>query len=142
MHNVGLLRAGTVTLVQVADFFTASPEFQATYGALDNTAFVTLLYGNVLGRAPDAGGLAGWVGALDGGMTRGQVLVGFSESPEYKAAKFNEVYVTMMYVGMLRRTPEAGGYAGWLAYLQGGGTPLTMISGFYSSAEYRSRFLP
>ena len=128
--------------MQLADFFTASPEFAATYGALDNTAFVTLLYNNVLGRAPDPAGLSGWVGLLQGGMSRGQVLLGFSDSVEYQAAKFNEVYVTMMYVGMLRRSPEPGGYNGWLAYLQGGNTPLTMINGFYLSTEYRNRFLP
>jgi hypothetical protein len=140
--NAGLVRNGTITLTQLADFFTASPEFAATYGALDNTQFVTLLYNNVLGRAPDAGGLAGWVSLLNGGMSRGQVLLGFSESTEYQIAKFNEVYVTMMYVGMLRRSPEPGGYNGWLAYLQGGNTPLNMISGFYNATEYRGRFLP
>ncbi len=142
IFNVGLVRNGTLTLVQLADFFTASPEFQATYGALNNTQFVTLLYNNVLGRAPDPAGLSGWVSLLEGGMSRGQVLVGFSESTEYKIAKFNEVYVTMMYVGMLRRSPEPGGYNGWLAYLQGGGTPLNMITGFYLSTEYHNRFLP
>ncbi len=141
--NAGLVRNGTVTLLQLADFFTVSPEFAATYGALDNTAFVTLLYNNVLGRAPDPAGLSGWVGLLEGGMSRGQVLLGFSDSVEYQAAKFNEVYVTMMYVGMLRRSPEPGGYAGWLTYLQQpGNTPLAMINGFYLSTEYRNRFLP
>jgi alpha-tubulin suppressor-like RCC1 family protein len=141
--NAGLVRQGTITLPQLADFFTASPEFAATYGALDNTQFVTLLYNNVLGRAPDAAGLAGWVSLLGSGYTRGQVLLGFSESTEYQAAKFNEVYVTMMYVGMLRRSPEPGGYNGWLAYLNApGNTPLAMINGFYLSTEYRGRFLP
>ena len=56
--NAGLVRNGTVTLTQLADFFAASPEFEARYGALDNTQFVTLLYQNVLGRAPDSGGLS------------------------------------------------------------------------------------
>ena len=63
-YNAGLVRAGTVTPVQLADFFAASPEFAATYGALDDAAFVTLLYNNVLGRAPDPAGLAGWVALL------------------------------------------------------------------------------
>ena len=35
--NAGLVRSGTITVPQLADFFTASPEFAATYGALDNT---------------------------------------------------------------------------------------------------------
>ncbi len=141
--NAALVRNGTVTLVQLADFFTASPEFATTYGALNNSQFVTLLYQNVLGRAPDAAGLNGWVSLLNGGTSRGQVLLGFSESPEYQVSLFNEVYVTMMYVAMLRRSPEPGGFNGWLAYLDTpGNTPLAMIDGFYLSAEYRNRFLP
>ena len=141
--NAALVRNGTVTLVQLADFFTASPEFATTYGALNNSQFVTLLYQNVLGRAPDAAGLNGWVSLLNGGTSRGQVLLGFSESPEYQVSLFNEVYVTMMYVAMLRRSPEPGGFNGWLAYLDTpGNTPLAMIDGFYLSTEYRNRFLP
>jgi hypothetical protein len=142
--NAALVRNGTVTLTQLADFFVASPEFAATYGSLDNAQFVTLLYQNVLGRAPDAAGLNGWVSLLNAGThSRGQVLLGFSESPEYQAALFNEVYVTMMYVAMLRRSPEPGGFNGWLAYLDTpGNTPLAMIDGFYLAAEYRARFLP
>jgi hypothetical protein len=143
VYNAGLVRAGTVTLTQLADFFTASPEFQATYGALDNAAFVTLLYNNVLGRAPDAGGLAGWVALLEGGYTRGQVLLGFSDSPEYQAQMANEVFVTMMYAGMLRRTPEASGFGAWVSWLDAGsGSRELVIGGFFGSTEYHGRFLP
>jgi hypothetical protein len=143
IYNVGLIKNGSQTLRSLADFFTARPEFQATYGSLNDTQFVTLLYNNVLGRAPDTAGLNGWVSLLQSGYTRGQVMIGFSESVEYKAKKFNEVYVTMMYVGMLRRSPELGGYNGWLAYLNTpGNTPLTMINGFFLSTEYHNRFLP
>jgi hypothetical protein len=37
----------------------------------------------VLHRAPDSGGLASWVGLLNGGATRTSVVTGFSESGEY-----------------------------------------------------------
>jgi FKBP-type peptidyl-prolyl cis-trans isomerase len=46
------------------DSFGSSAESAALYGG-DNTAFVTAIYTNVLGRAPDAGGLAFWVGELN-----------------------------------------------------------------------------
>jgi hypothetical protein len=39
----------------------------------------------VLHRAPDAAGLSAWVGDLNGGMSRAQVVVGFSESNEHIA---------------------------------------------------------
>ena len=141
--NAGLVRNGTVTLQQLADFFTASPEFAALYGSLDNPAFVTLLYGNVLDRAPDPAGLSGWVALLNGGYTRGQVLLGFSDSAEYQSAMANEVFVTMMYSGMLRRTPEPSGFTGWVNFLDAGTyTREQVINGFFLSTEYRARFLP
>jgi hypothetical protein len=140
--NAGLVRGGTVTLAQLADFFATSPEFVAAYGTLDNAQFVTLLYSNVLGRVPDAAGLAGWTALLDGGMSRGQVLLGFSESAEYQAAMTNEVFVTMMYAGMLRRTPEPAGFSGWVGFLDNATySREQVINGFFLSAEYRRRFL-
>lgn len=76
-----------LTLRQIAAEFVASPEFVAMYGAsIDNAAFVTLLYANVLKRTPDAGGLAFWVGQMNGGVPRTEVLVQFSESQENKDA--------------------------------------------------------
>jgi serralysin len=48
-------------------------------------AFITLLYNNVLGRKPDATGLADWQRAFDQGSSRAEVLIGFSESPENQA---------------------------------------------------------
>jgi hypothetical protein len=141
--NAGLVKNGTITLTQLADFFTASPEFVALYGSLDNTQFVTLLYNNVLGRAPDTAGLNGWVGLLASGYTRGQVLLGFSDSVEYQAAMANKVFVTMMYAGMLRRTPEPTGFNGWVGFLDAATlTREEVINGFFLSTEYHNRFLP
>jgi len=41
-------------------------------------------------------------------------MLGFSESAEYKASELNKVYVTMIYVGMLRRAPDQGGFDFWV----------------------------
>ena len=142
--NAGLVRNGTITVTQLADFFTQSPEFVSLYGSLNNTQFVTLLYSNVLHRAPDTAGLNGWVQLLTtGGYSRGQVLLGFSDSTEYQAAMANQVFVTMMYAGMLRRTPEPTGFNGWVNGLTAGTYSRTqVINGFFLSTEYRGRFLP
>lgn len=73
------------TLLDVANFFIGSSEFQSLYGAaLKNKEFMVTLYKNVLGREPDLGGLAYWLGRLVSGTTRAEVLVGFSESAENK----------------------------------------------------------
>ena len=141
--HAGLVRNGTITVTQLADFFATSPEFQATYGSLNNTQFVTLLYNNVLGRAPDTAGLNGWVSLLQSGYTRGQVLVGFSDSPEYQASSANKVFVTMMYTGMLRRSPEPAGFNAWVNGMNAATySRAQVINGFFLSVEYHARFLP
>ena len=123
--------------------FASSPEFIATYGSLNNSDFVTLVYQNVLGRAPDGAGLAYWVAQLNGGfMTRGQVMVGFSESPEYQGSSYNRVFVTMIYYGMLRRVPEQFGFNYWVAALNAGASALDLINAFLVAPEYHGRFLP
>jgi hypothetical protein len=86
-----------LSISQVAANFIASPEFQATYGALDTTQFVTQLYANVLHRSPDSGGLAFHVSNLNAGMARADVLVGFSESPENQMALIGVIQTGMVY---------------------------------------------
>ena len=135
-------RAGH-TLDEISAFFAQSAEFQTNYGALDNGQFVTLVYQNVLGRAPDAGGFAFWKNELDtGARTRGQVMLGFSESEEYGGSSGSMVYVAMMYFGMLRREPDPQGFAFWVDYRNQGNSGLALIDAFLGSPEYRSRFLP
>jgi len=84
-------------LVQIAQNFIDSPEFSATYGALDSPQFVTLLYQNVLHRAPEDAGLAYHVARLESGIPRAGILVGFSESPENQAALIGVIENGMVY---------------------------------------------
>ncbi len=70
----------------ISEAFAQSPEFQGLYGALGDQEFVELVYQNVLGRTPDPGGLAHWTGQLQAGVSRGSVMIGFSESVEYRLA--------------------------------------------------------
>ena len=69
----------------LADAFVGSTEFQATYGALSNRAFVDRVYQNTLGRLGDDGGTNFWTGQLDAGVSRAEVVIGFSESTEHQA---------------------------------------------------------
>ena len=82
---VNILNTGALSLPQVAAAFIASTEFQTVYGALNDTAFITALYNNTLHRAPDAGGLAAWVGQLGAGTTRANVVLDFSDSAEHQS---------------------------------------------------------
>ncbi len=76
-------RAGGTSLSAISAQFAASTEFENTYGVLSDGGFVDLVYTNVLGRPPDASGRAFWLGQLQAGMTRGSLMIGFSESQEF-----------------------------------------------------------
>ena len=55
----------------------------AQAGMSTNETFVTSLYNQLLGRAPDAAGLAGWTAALAGGASPVSIIAGFTGSQEY-----------------------------------------------------------
>lgn len=61
-----------------------SPEFIARYGALDNEAVVRQLYRAVLNREVDATGLADYTRALNNGLSRADLVLILSESPEHR----------------------------------------------------------
>lgn len=80
---VELLDTEQLTLQEVINGFTGSQEFETTYGSLNDTEFVTLLYNNVLDRAPDTAGLQAWLDLLASGSSRAEIVLGFSESAEF-----------------------------------------------------------
>jgi hypothetical protein len=82
---------------QIAQDFVNSPEFSTTYGSLNDTQFVTQLYQNVLNRAPDQAGLDYHVHNLQTTHSRGDVLAGFSESPENQANVIGSIQNGMYY---------------------------------------------
>ncbi len=140
-------RAGGNGLESVSDAFAASPEFQATYGALDNGAFVDLVYGNVLGRPADPSGRAYWLGQLAAGASRGQVMVGFSESTEFvvntgtvqsRPPLEDEVY--RVYLAFFLREPDAGGLDYWVGVRSGGATIDTVAAAFAASSEFQATY--
>lgn len=73
---------GGVSLVDVANSFYNSAEFQSTYGQVTDSQFLTLLYRNVLQRTPDQAGFDYWLKVLATGVPRAVVLRDFSESQE------------------------------------------------------------
>jgi len=145
------LADGTRTLDTVAAGFVGSAEFARVYGALDNRAFVALLYDNVLERAPDAAGLTGWTGLLAGGTSRAEVVLGFSQSAEFtlrtqaaasaftqarnEAGWVDDVY--RLYQATLGRAPDATGFSNWTGFLADGTRTLdTVAAGFVGSTEF------
>jgi uncharacterized protein YkwD len=141
-----------VGLQTIGDGFLGSPEFVARFGAGDNTQFVTLLYNNVLHRAPDAPGQQAWVNYINAGHSRSEVLTGFSESPEFAngtapqvqqglwVGDANAAKVARLYDAVFDRLPDAVGEANWTTALQGGLSLQAAADGFVGSNEFQARY--
>lgn len=130
------LRSGAQTAAQVGAAFASSAEFTATYGSLSNGQFVQQIYRNVLGREADVGGLATWTGALDGGMTRGALLLAFADSAEFRARVTNAVIVVRLFTLLYARVPTDTELLRWTDFLRG--ADFTDL--FLTSGEFQSRF--
>ncbi len=125
----------------VSDSFAQSAEFVGTYGNLNNLQFVELVYQNVLGRTAEPAGRDYWVGRLNAGLIRGEMMIGFSESAENVSINSHANSITMAYAGMLRRAPTTAEQAQWLADLKAGrATAVSLIGVLLNSAEYARRF--
>lgn len=101
-------QSGTYSLTTIAQSFATSSEFKNRYGNVGNQAYVKLVYQNVFQRQPDAGGLAFWTGKLDRKqITRGGVIVQFSESSEGKRRLAGPTDITLISLAMLKKVPDA-----------------------------------
>lgn len=69
-------------LVNIAQHFMTSQEWQSRFGAVDDDRFIALLYDHVLDREPDGPGAAYWRDKLSQGHWRSTILINFSESDE------------------------------------------------------------
>lgn len=101
------------SLQSIATSFASSSEFRSRYGSLSDARFVEQVYRNVLGRAPDASGASFWEDRLEAGDSRGEVLVGFSESAEHVRTTAAKVTVSWAFVQMLGRVPSGPERVTW-----------------------------
>lgn len=144
---------GGQSLTSIASGFVNSVEFQNVYGSLNNTQFVTLLYNNVLDRSPDIAGLNNWVSALSAGMSRAEVVVGFSESQEFKNSTVfdTRAFATLelwepgqiyrLYFATLNRAPDVAGFENWMGALGNGAMTFNqVVSNFVYSVEFQQRY--
>lgn len=76
LAGLDLAYGSNAELRELVDAFGTSAESAALYNGT-TTAFVTAIYNNVLGRAPDSEGLAFWVGEIDraNGISRGKAAM-------------------------------------------------------------------
>lgn len=138
-YHVARLNAG-YDITRVATDFTQSPEFKSLYGNLDDGAFVDLLYLNVLDRPADPLGYQYWTTQLANGTSRGGVLIGFSDSPEYIGNTAHRSEITLIDVAMLRRAPTQTEVNSWISRASSGADLPDLIAETLGSNEYIKRF--
>jgi hypothetical protein len=118
---------------QIAAGFYASPEYFATVGQSNYQVWVTDLYQKLLLRAPDGAGLNGWVNALNAGMPRDTVSLGFYQSAETLGVRVNTLYRTF-----LGREGEPAGITNWMPFVARQGD-LVLAAALAGSEEYFNR---
>ena len=97
------------------------------------------LYQRVLGRDPDASGVAYWTSRVQAGMRLSDIGAFFYGSPEYftKVGGTNDAFVASLYTNILGRAPDDGGRSYWDQQLDAGVSTFTVAGGFYASVESR-----
>lgn len=126
------LAQGSHSLSNISSFFASSPEFQQTYGSLSDGQFVTLVYNNVLERAPDLAGYNYWLGQLQAGMPRAEMMLQFSDSAEHVNSRYT---VTNKIIAHYRMTGT-----GLLSFPDSTNTLAAFVSSILASAAYSRRF--
>jgi hypothetical protein len=123
--NFGLVTAGAILPLtsQPAPFGSHNPNLA--------TAEVIGLYSTVLGRTPDAAGVANWMSFLNNGGTVALMTTYFLTSPEYESG-----VVASYYKGFLGRTATAPEINSWVNAINNGLTEKQDAFDFISSAEF------
>lgn len=103
---------------------------------IPSALFVRQIYRDLLGREPDPSGLAYWQGLLDSGaLTRAQVASSIFTSPEFTQWG---LYPIKLYVAVLGRDPDFGGWQFWSGLLRTGSTPVVVLNSFLGSPEFQN----
>jgi hypothetical protein len=114
---------------QLEGALVGSPEYVQNHGT-NGPAWVTGLYQDLLGRAPDPAGLQYWLDALTAGVTPYQIAAGFAASPEREG-----IHVAVDYQQFLGRTPGPDEVGYWVGQLENGLRPEDLVGALAGSPE-------
>jgi hypothetical protein len=128
------------TLIRISSFFADSSEFKNRYGSLSNRAFVELIYENVLRREPDAAGLDFWTRRLDTRrIGRGQLMINFSESNEYRVKEADRVTAAVLGIHLLGKAPTTEQRDATVARLVGGDSVAEIVRDLVHEPSFATR---
>ncbi len=130
------------SLRSIADQFAKSPEYIEIYGQLDDAAFIDQVYVSVLGRLPDGGGRSHWLGRLSTGLSRGELVVAFSESTEYQAKTgfISQPAIRRLYQAVFLRVADPEGLRHWLDQTASGRSLADISNAMVQSDEFVGRY--
>ncbi len=109
----------------------ASPEYFTARSNESNAGFLSSLYRDALGRAPDQRGNDFFLAALDAGATRFDVALAVVASPEARLVELENYYERF-----LGRASDPAGKQAWLAAWQNGMGPMVIAANFLGSPEF------
>jgi hypothetical protein len=128
------LFALSLSVVLAAAVLTIAPPVSAQDARADDEEFVAAVYDGLLGREPEPGGLAYWVGRLDDGASRSRVVAQIGDSPEQR-----RYVVSGIYRDVLDRAPDGGGLAFWSSELIDRISARELRAEVFASPEFFSR---
>ncbi len=129
--------AGVVRALLVVSSLVSAvvlPVAPAQASEVSAESVVEAAYEGLLGRAPDASGLAHWVGQIDSGLSAGVVVGQIGDSLEQRRH-----VVAGAYRDILGRSPDTAGLDYWADLLVDKETAGDLHALFFSSPEYLAR---
>jgi hypothetical protein len=117
---------------QVESRFLGSVEYWTHQGS-NLPRWLTALYQDTLGRAPDAAGLAFWTNVVQQGVSRENVALALATCSERNAHVVRDAFEAL-----LHRKPDESGFTAFLAALNQGLTPVQLQVILVGSQEYFS----
>ncbi|MDR3621985.1 MAG: DUF4214 domain-containing protein [Paludisphaera borealis] len=121
-----------------------SPKFVQAFGdlsKLSNSSYVTVVYQNVLGRAPKSSELTSWDAQLAAGLPRADVALNLVQTREYQIrgrSDASQTAVSLAFVGVLGRQASPKEQAYWVARLQAGVSVANMANALAATAEFKN----
>ncbi|MFC0132783.1 hypothetical protein CR105_13200 [Massilia eurypsychrophila] len=111
---VDAIHAGA-TVAQIGAVFAGAPEFRSLHGAVDDSAFLDLLYQQAFNRVPDPAGKAYFLDLMARGVSRGELVVNFSNAEEMTASLGATIKVVEQYLAVQQASPTVAQLAAGLA---------------------------
>jgi hypothetical protein len=107
----------------------------STENASPAAQYVQQLYGDLLGRDADPGGLQGWTSVLEAGASRETVAAGIWNSPEHRGIEVDGFYQTY-----LHRAADPAGRLGWINAMLAGMSETAVAQAFLTCPEYTGAY--